>query len=483
MNWIRCCSIFMTAFALAFVPELAAQTGKKPAQPVKSTGMKINYVPPANKTNLNISRAKYDFIERVIRTHMAAGEDIMNKDVANAILGDIATEIQFKPSAPLDKRTHKDLLEIARQKISKPFPKTLQQYKQELTQEAEKLFIQYKLRDNIKIRYYRGSKIYSVSGIFYSNNRHTVKIGSRIIPYFDVVPEDKIKIDKLVCDEKREEYVGTRYEDYRQRRSEALMRELEKLKTAQDEANEKAGYINFLDNWYTPAQLTHQKIAIERQKLASVSGAKTSGETNSELLVFDTPNENELREKIKQRKTEISNLPGIDSDQGYAPAYWDFTRGEARLALQLENYSPMATKDYDYFVTSNRQIRNVQFDYISNKLARVITFYTRVSIKDYEKLTAQYTLLYGPDDLQRTKPKDPANKDRLRPLTWTGKYTTARLFLNLNEDSDIVSGVSFIKEKTGAYDKTHTLIKDIEVLKQKQEEAKKARLSEQTPLS
>lgn len=418
--------------------------------------MKIKYTPPASNTGLNISRAKYDFIEQVIRTHVAAGEDINNKDVANAILGDVATEIKFKPTAALDKRSPKDLLDIARQRISKQFPKTLAQYKKELTEQAEKLFIQYKLRDHIKIRYYRGSKIYSVSGIFYSNNRHTVKIGSRVVPYFDVIPEDKIRIDKIVCDEKRAEYIGTRYEDYRQRRSEALMRELEKLKTAQDEANEKAGYISFLDKWYTAAQLTRQKIAIERQKLVS-SGAKNAGE--GELLVFDVPDEAKLREKIKQKKQEIASLSGIDSDQGYSPAFWGFTRGEARLALKYENHSPMATKAFDYFVTSNRQIRNIQFDYLDNKLTRVITFYTRVNISDYEKLKNQYISLYGPDDLLRTKPKDPANKDRLRSLTWTGKQTTARLLLNLNEDSDIISGVCFIKEKTGAYDKEHTLIK------------------------
>ena len=467
----------LTAAALLFVPNLPGQTQKSTGKPaVKSTGMKIKYNPPANTANLNISRAKYDFIERVIKVHMDAGEDIMNKAVANAILGDVATEIPFKPTAPLDKRSNKELLELARKKISKQFPKTLQQYKDELTRQAEKRFILYKLRDNIKIHYYRGSKVYVVSGIFYSlsPDRRTVKIGSKIVPYIDIVPEDKIRIDKLVCEEKRAEYVGVRYEDYRQRRSEALMRELEKLKTAQDVANEKAGYINFLDSWYTAAQLTQQKINVERQKLASISGAKTSSESG-ELLVFDTPNENALRTKMAAKKKEVQNLNGIDADQGYSPVFWDFTRGEARLALQFENYSPMATKQYDYFVTSNRQIRNIQFDYKNNKLARVITFYTRVSLQDYEKLKAQYVSLYGPDDLQKAKPRDPALKDRLRPLTWTGKYTTARLSINLVEDNDVFYGVSFIKEKTGAYNKADTLIRDAESLRKKQEESRKAR--------
>ena len=50
----------------------------------------------------------------------------------------------------------------------------------------------------------------------------------------------------------------------------------------------------------------------------------------------------------------------------------------------------MATKEFDYFVTPNRQIRNVQFDYINNRLSRVIIFYMRVNFNDYEKLKEQY---------------------------------------------------------------------------------------------
>ena len=69
----------LTAAALLFVPNLPGQTQKSTGKPaVKSTGMKIKYNPPANTANLNISRAKYDFIERVIKVHMDAGEDIMN---------------------------------------------------------------------------------------------------------------------------------------------------------------------------------------------------------------------------------------------------------------------------------------------------------------------------------------------------------------------------------------------------------------------
>ena len=43
------------------------------------------------------------------------------------------------------------------------------------------------------------------------------------------------------------------------------------------------------------------------------------------------------------------------------------------------------------------------------------------------------------------------------------------------EDNDVFYGVSFIKEKTGAYNKTDTLIREAESQRQKQEDARKAR--------
>ena len=170
-----------------------------------------------------------------------------------------------------------------------------------------------------------------------------------------------------------------------------------------------------------------------------------------------TPDEKKLIAKINDNKAKVNALKGIDSDQGYSPAFWDFTRGEARLALQYENYSVLATKEYDYFITPNRLIRNIQFDYINNKLSRVITYYTRVTLIDFLKLKDQFVARYGKDDLQRDNPREAA-KERLRSLVWTGKYTIAKLMLNFGED-DVVNGVLFIKEKAGAYPAKDSLVK------------------------
>ncbi len=453
MNWTRT-GVLLLVLVLGCSALVDAQVKK--GSPGKSgTGMKIKYVHPQDTSYLGISRAKDSFIQQTIKAHIDAGEDISNNAVAKAIMSDVASEIEMNPKKSLDTRSTKVLMELARKQIEKQFPKSLEQLKKELTAEAEKRFVQYKLRDRITVKYYRGPKILAVSGPFYAFNGRTVKIGSRIIPYYDVVPEDKIKIDKKYSDAKRTEFIAERYNRYRDRRSDALTQAFNKLKDAQEAANEKAGYINVLDRWFTAAQLTENYI--EKERIRASSSNKSNSFDDKEILVFDTPNENQLIAKINENRTKLNSLKGIDSDWGYAPAAWDFTRGEARLALQYDNYSVLATKDYDYFITPNRLIRNIQFDYINNKLSRVITFYTRVTLQDFVKLKEQFVARYGKDDLQRDNPREAA-KDRLRSLIWTGKYTIAKLMLNFGED-DVVNGVLFIKEKAGAYSPKDSMVR------------------------
>jgi len=403
---------------------------------------------------LGISRAKDAFIQRAVKARIDAGEDITKQPVVNAVLSDIAAELKMNPSKPLDTRSSKELTEIAKKKVEKAFPKSLAQLKKELTEEAQKRFIQYKLRSNIRIRYYRGPNILAASGPFYSFNGRVVKIGSKTIPYYDILPEDKIKIDKKYSDAKRQEFINSRYNAYRDRRNEAILKELNTLKDDQEKANENAGYINMLDKWYSPRQLADLYIRKEQLRITS---AKTDAMDSNEILTFDKPDEKVLTAKIAKMKTDVEKCRGIDNDQGYAPAYWGFTRGEARAALQAKNYSLMATKAYDFFVTPNRQIRNIQLDYVDNKLSRVITFYTRVSLADFRKLKEQYLGRYGQDDYLKSNLKEDP-KNRLRPLIWTGKHTSAKLMLEFDDDDEVASAVLFIKEKTGAYPKEQSML-------------------------
>ena len=60
MKWTLYTALLIAVCAFAVFPAFAAQTKQK--TPARS-GMKIKYTPPASNTGLNISRAKYDFIE------------------------------------------------------------------------------------------------------------------------------------------------------------------------------------------------------------------------------------------------------------------------------------------------------------------------------------------------------------------------------------------------------------------------------------
>ena len=444
--------LFSAAVVFAASVSVNAQTrAKKPSSRKKSTVGR--YIPPKNRDMLSVSQSKDEYIQKLVRTRIKAGENITSQPVVNAILSDVASELKLAKGKVLDNRSMKDLTEIARKSVLKDFPKSLEQLKKELTDEAASIFIQYKLRSRITVRYYRGSNIVSVTGPFYSFNGRTVKIGSRYIPYYDVLPEDKIRIDKQYSDAKRKEFIDTRYNNYRDRRADAILNALNRLREEQSRNNEDAGYICVLEKWYTPIDLAQLYI---RQAQMRVSSKPIAINEKNEILTFDQPNEKELIAKIKDKKNFVDKLQGIDSDQGFDNVFWDFTRGEARRTLQLRDFSVMATKEYDYFATPNRQIRNVQFDYINNKLSRVITYYARVSISDFEELKKRYLDQYGPDDYLKINKKD-NTKDKLRSLIWTGKYTVAKFMLKYDKD-EIASTVIFVKEKAGAYPKESSMV-------------------------
>lgn len=433
-----------------------AQNKQKKANPRKNHAKKVSfshYVPPKNRDFLSVSIAKDEYIQKLIRARINAGENITNQAVVNAILSDVASELKVSKDKVLDNRSQEELAALARKSVQKDFPKSLEQLKRELTEQAAAIFVQYKLRSTVTIRYYRGSNVITVKGPFYAFNGRIVKIGSKIIPFYDVIPADKIRIDKKYSDAKRREYIDFRYNSYRDRRSDAIFKSLNRLRSEQETRNEDAGYICVLDKWYTPLQLAELYI---RQAQLRVSSKPIGVNEKNEIFTFDQPNDKELFAKIKERRKQADQCQGIDSDQGYDHVFWGFTRGESRRTLQLRNFSVMATREYDYFATPNRQIRNIQLDYIDNKLSRVTAFYTRVSISDFEELKKRFLDRYGPDDYLKVNKKENP-KDKLRSLIWTGKHTVAKFMLKYDKD-EVASSVIFVKEKAGAYPKDKTMV-------------------------
>ena len=448
--------LFSAAVFFAASVSVDAQNRAKKSSSRKNSDKKTeagHFIPPKNRDLLSVSEAKDEYIQKLVRARIKSGENITSQPVVNAILSDVASEFKLAEGKVLDNRSLADLTEIAKKSVLKDFPKSLEQLKKELTDQASSIFIQYKLHSKITVRYYRGSNIVTVTGPFYSFNGRTVKIGSRYIPYYDVLPADKIRIDKKYSDAKRKEFIDTRYNSYRDRRADAILNSLNHLREEQAQKNEDAGYICVLEKWYTPIDLA--KLYIHQAQMRVSSKPIAINEKN-EILTFDQPNEKELFAKIKDKQKFVDKLHGIDSDQGFDNVFWDFTRGEARRTLQLRDFSVMATKEYDYFATPNRQIRNVQFDYINNRFSRVITYYARVSISDFEELKKRYLDQYGPDDYLKINKKD-NTKDKLRSLIWTGKYTVAKFMLKYDKD-EIASTVIFVKEKAGAYPKDASLV-------------------------
>ena len=123
MNWARTGVLLLVLGSVAGTV-CDAQVKKNTAGKA-TTGMKIKYVHPQDTSYLGISRAKNSFIQQTIKAHIDAGEDINNNAVGKAIMSDVASEIEMNPKKPLDTRSTKVLMELARKQIEKQFPENL----------------------------------------------------------------------------------------------------------------------------------------------------------------------------------------------------------------------------------------------------------------------------------------------------------------------------------------------------------------------
>lgn len=393
-----------------------------------------------------LSLEKEAFIRSVIRGYIDAGEDIMNKDVDAAIRSDVARTMLFNPKQKGDLRSRMDLMAEARKSILSKFPKTVQKFRTDLEAEIAPRYTMFKRNTPVTVRYQRGPKTFVVKGIYYGYNGHSVKIGGRNVPYYDIVQEDKLRIDKQYRDQVYNDYVDTRVNDYRERRSDALLSAVSRLAQQQMADNQKAGYVNYYDTWLSADALTRHLVERERIKISALNAGNISDEDKL-LLSIDKPKEADVVAKVEKRRKEIAKLSPLDADQGYGSSiFWGFTRGETKMALQLfSNILIRSREDYDYFYSANRQVKDIRLEYNDNKLCRVTTSYNDIrSFQDFARLRANYIRQYGlDDDAKKGKVSRP---DEVGSLTWTGKYTKAVLEVKYNTEDDVIDSISFIKE-------------------------------------
>ncbi|OGV55960.1 MAG: hypothetical protein A2017_07795 [Lentisphaerae bacterium GWF2_44_16] len=411
-------------------------------------------VPALFSKNPESSDTRFKKICGIIQKIRSSGVNIADPEVKKAILKELSKDFVLEPKEKPDTRSVQELADEARAIIAKKYPETTKQIIKKAQAVAEKKFAMHNVMDNVSVRFQQGTKTYSVDGIFYTYGGNSIKVGEQFIPIFDLLPDSRVKFDKVYNQQRKKEFIDNMFSGYLSEKSARLTEIYKELKEKQLKRNEELGYIFVYKEWRSPgkvaeiymssivdaddikklaeAKAPEQKIAAAQAPAEDAPAAKIAENTPETAPAAKTtepaksPYE-ELKQKIDKRILEISNTcAGIDADQGYKMALWGMTKDEIEMLLSTENsfssgdkssspgedeYSKKITPDSIILEYSKGPISKVVLYFVSGLFYKVEINFRLVSNTAMQRLTSLFNERYGLTDEQK-KLKEEMEKNR-----------------------------------------------------------------------
>ena len=224
---------------------------------------KPKYVPKDRITSAEhkVSNERIDKIQTLLKKYYDERKDLEDPTVIN----DLKREMQaFVPVVPQKKADTRSLVAIKgsiQAQVNKKFSGE-DKLKKTAASEAKKKYPMVTTNQQVKVFYKRGRSTYTISGRFYGFGLggKSVKINSRTISFYDLLPESKAMFDKKINADLRSEYVKNKLRGYQQdklRYSEKLFaQEYAKVR----KGNEKLGYIYQNGTWVTGEMILKQQL-------------------------------------------------------------------------------------------------------------------------------------------------------------------------------------------------------------------------------
>ena len=208
---------------------------------------KPKYVPKdrITSTEYKLSNERIARIKAVVKKYYDRHANLESRDVQNEIKKEIQKFVPIRPAKKPDARPLFAIRDSLVGKVNEKYGLTPEQIRQNAEKEAEVKFPLAKRNEEVKVYYKRGRSILSVSGRFYGFGLggKSVKLNSRNVPMFDMLPESKSLFDKKFNAEMRKNFIDEKVQNYMKERlqySETLFAaEYAKIR----KNNEQLGYI------------------------------------------------------------------------------------------------------------------------------------------------------------------------------------------------------------------------------------------------
>ena len=370
--------------------------------------------------------------------------DLTDQRVINEIYDVIDKEVPIQPKGKPDNRLITELREEAKRLIKqdKKFAMEEDEYRKYLEEKAEKIYVTYKTGDEVSRTYQRGRKRYRVTDKFNRFNGRTVSIGLRTIAYYDLIEEDKIKVNPAYAKQKQREYVDKELRVYLAQRKDALLSKETELVKKQLKYNIDSGFVRFAEMWRYPIQVINNFlidiIEADPRYAGKVSGLNLDSIQRIQIKLSESFDKKELEERIRTYKEDVARRVGtIDSEQGMKNIiFWRFTREEIKHVLEASGWNLVQGQEFDLAVGHDQQVIETRLYYENGRLVKVMTIYNIDSFESFTKLKKIFLKNYGPDDQMKKKqyvrPGDPS--------TWTGVITDGYLNVKQNKDTGALEG-------------------------------------------
>lgn len=439
-KFLRTGTIFLLVSAVCY-----PVTGQQKDDFKFKTRQEIKYNPVTDSKDLMaVSKNKVAHIGKVVQSYVDHKDDISDQHVINEIYDKIEKAFPIQPKGKPDNRILKELrAEAARQvKQNKKFAMEEPEYRKMLEAKAAGIYKTYKPGDKVTLIYQRGKKRYRVHDTFYRYNGRSVFIGVRTVSYYDLIEEDKVKVNPDYAEAKRREYVERELKEYLSLRRDALLSKETELVKAQLKYNIDSGFVRFAEMWCYPIQVINNRliasIEADPRFAGKVTGLNLDSIHRIQIKRTESFDKKELEERIRAYKDDAAKRVGtIDSEQGLKNLiFWRFTKDEVKHVLENNGWSLVQGNGYDKAVGFDQQVLETRLYYEKNRLVKVVTTYDIDNFDTFTQLRENMLKSYGMDD--RTK-----NKEYVRPgepLSWKGIITDGYLNVKQNKETGALEG-------------------------------------------